>query len=260
MAELGEAQGNGDASKVTGHFRPFYRRTRYRMPTSASTFGEKLVGSNSNLSVLSGSAQNLLDPAKMMSMQEDARSRKISSEVMKRCLYRSVAAPCRRRIANRMSCSITPNDAGGNSASLSAGFYQRKMLSLSVTPMESLRVTPSQSPTEDRRFFYGFLSHGPTPRSTSPVPFDGGEREIDARNEGDDAKGLASLFRPQPTCVVARVWSQQDCGDDAPGGWNGSRPEGRNSGNNDLLNRSKLRSSNSIIKRKVIDVKSASPV
>lgn len=147
----------------------------------------------------------------MMSMQEDAQSRKISSEIMKRCLYKSaVAAPCRRRIANRTSCNLTARDGA---------FYSRKMLSLPITPMESQRATPSHSPTEERRFFYGFLSHGPTPRSTSPVPFDDEETE-NAGNEDDDenghCKGLASLFRPRPRCVMARVWSQQDC-DDALG-------------------------------------------
>lgn len=164
----------------------------------------------------------------MMSMQEDAQSRKISSEIMKRCLYKSVAAPCRRRITNRMSCNLTARDG----ASAAGTFFSRKMLSLPITPMESQRVTPSHSPTEDRRFFYGFLSHGPTPRSTSPVPFDDEEienagTEDDDGDENRDCKGLASLFRPQPRCVMARVWSQQDC-DDILSARGESRLEGRN--------------------------------
>lgn len=188
----------------------------------------------------------------MMSLQEDARSRKISSEVMKRCLYKSVTAPCRRRIMNRMSCSGTT----------SGNFYSRKMLSLPVTPMQSLRVTPSQSPTEDRRFFYGFLSHGPTPRSTTPVQMD--EDEEDGRYEDNDifddeerdCKGLASLFKPQPRYVVARVWSQQDCDE---------LPESRGASVNQtpvnsVQNSSRYRPPNLIIKRKAMNMNAASPI
>lgn len=218
--------------------------------------GEKLVGSNSNLSVLSGSAHNLLDPAKMMSLQEDARSRKISSEVMKRCLYKSVTAPCRRRIINRMSCSGT---------SSSGNFYSRKMLSLPVTPMQSLRVTPSQSPTEDRRFFYGFLSHGPTPRSTTPVRMgeEDEEEDDDGRyynkniedEEERDCKGLASLFKPQPRYVVARVWSQQNCDELPDSRGELVNPIPVNSAQN---NSTRYRPPNLIIKRKAMNA--ASPI
>lgn len=189
----------------------------------------------------------------MMSLQEDARSRKISSEVMKRCLYKSVTAPCRRRIMNRMSCSGTTS---------SGNFYSRKMLSLPVTPMQSLRVTPSQSPTEDRRFFYGFLSHGPTPRSTTPVQMD--EDEEDGRYEDNeifddeerDCKGLASLFKPQPRYVVARVWSQQDCDE---------LPESRGASVNQtpvnsVPNSSRYRPPNLIIRRKPMNMNAASPI
>jgi len=150
---------------------------------------------------------NLLDPVRLMSMQEDARLRKISTEVVKRSLYKSVTAPCRRRMMNRMSYCGSSSRRNDDSLSVSVNngssnkSYSRMFQSLPVTPLQSLAASPSHSPTGNKHFFYEFLSRGATPRCTTPEP----EENDDVIEEyGSDCKGLATLFRPQPRYVSAK--------------------------------------------------------
>jgi len=128
-----------------------------------------------------GSTQNLLDATKLMSLQDDAQCRRISSEVMKRCLYKSDTA-CRRRALNRMY--------GSSSRS-------RMVQSMPVTPAQSHPVSPAHSPTNMTGSLYAFLSRGATPRAVTPESEDGEEED-----DNCDA-GIASVLRPQPRYVRA---------------------------------------------------------
>jgi len=140
-----------------------------------------------------------MDPAKLMSMQEDAHSRKISSEVMKQCLYESViASPYRRQ--RRMS--MRPNDYRGLSSSTYSGAgdgdtgmmsYSRMVQSMPVTPAQSQTVTPAVSPTTLKRF-RAFTSRCATPD-------EGNDRSLEVAE--DSWKGLASLFKPCPRYISA---------------------------------------------------------
>jgi len=115
-----------------------------------------------------------------MTLQDDAQCRRISSEVMKRCLYKS-DVPCRRRAYGRLR--------GGPSRA-------RMAQSMPVTPSQSHTVSPSHSPTNMTGSLYAFLSRGTTPRAVTPETEDGEEdRKCDA--------GIASVLRPQPRYVRA---------------------------------------------------------
>lgn len=178
--------------KPPGRFHNFGHRSRYR----AASISREQLGSNTSLATLSGSSQNLLDPVKMMSMQEDAKSRKISSEVMKHCLYESVLLPSRRRL------SMRPADYGNMTASeygddQDLRSYARMVQSLPVTPAQSQTVTPLHSPRTSRRF-RAFFSCGMTPRNATPE-----EDEHSLEVEEDSWKGLPSLFRPRPRYIPA---------------------------------------------------------
>ena len=140
----------------------------------------------------------------MLSLQEDARSRKISAEIMKHGLYKSVAGPCRRRIhSSRMSYSSTWSQSDPMTEESRFRMYQ----SLPATPMQSVEGTPAHSPTSSRRFPFGFLSRGTTPRNTSPVPI--GEDGV----QEQDCQGLASIFKPQPRYIRANVRSKSNLDD-----------------------------------------------
>lgn len=117
-----------------------------------------------------------------MTLQDDARCRRISSEVMKRCLYKS-EAPCRRRRAY--------SQMYGRSA------RSRMVQSMPVTPSQSHSVSPSRSPTNMTGSMYTFLSRGTTPRAVTPETEDGEEED----NRCD--AGIASVLRPQPRYVRA---------------------------------------------------------
>ena len=93
--------------------------------------------------------QNLMDASKMMSMQEDARTHKISSEVMKQSLYKNVEGPSRRHGRPRIQGSRTWSDANQDG---SGGWQPRYYQSLPPTPMQSIGPTPSHSPT--RKFSF----------------------------------------------------------------------------------------------------------
>jgi hypothetical protein len=141
-------------------------------------------------SIIPGSSQNLLDPSRMMSMQEDAKSRRISSEVMKHRLYESVlTSPRRRRFSGYYGtggdCTPTSSFQG----------YARMVQSLPVTPAHSQNVTPAHSPKSKKSFNFGFMSQGVTP--TDPTPEEE-EMEVDADNQG-----LANIFKPRPRFIAA---------------------------------------------------------
>lgn len=144
-----------------------------------------------------GSNQNLLDPVKMMSMQEDAKSRKISSEVMKHCLYESVLSPSKRRFSMRPGnyCDMTVSEYGDDPSDPHS--YARMVQSLPVTPAQSQTVTPLHSPKSNRRF-RAFFSCGMTPRNATPE-----EDEQSLEVEEDSWKGLPSLFKPRPRYIPA---------------------------------------------------------
>jgi len=116
-----------------------------------------------------------------MTLQDDARCRRISSEVMKRCLYKS-DAPSRRRAYGRLH-------SGASRA--------RMAQSMPVTPAQSHTVSPAHSPTSMTGSFYTFLSRGTTPRAVTPETEDGDEDD-----DNCDA-GIASVLRPQPRYVRA---------------------------------------------------------
>jgi len=107
-------------------------------------------------------------------MQEDAYCRRISAEVMKRCLYKP-AAPCRRRILNRA------RDAGQQACAVQ---------SLPVTPGYSNFTTPVLSPATSYSCF-SLFSCTSTPRAASPETPD------------IDDQGLASVLTPRPRYVRA---------------------------------------------------------
>jgi len=115
-----------------------------------------------------------------MTLQDDAQCRRISSEVMKRCLYKS-DAPCRRRAYGRMY--------GSSKA--------RMVQSMPVTPAQSHTVSPSHSPTNMTSSLYAFLSRGTTPRAVTPETNDAEEED------GRSDMGIASVLRPQPRYVRA---------------------------------------------------------
>ena len=136
-----------------------------------------------------------------MSMQEDARSRRISSEVMKHRLYESVVtSPRRRRV------SVHAGYYGGqivNDMMTSSQGYSKAFMiqSLPVTPAHSQHPSPEGSPTMLRKFTYGYFSRGATPRERTPSEED---MCVDTDiPEEDSWKGLASMFKPQPRCIPA---------------------------------------------------------
>lgn len=124
-----------------------------------------------------GSTSNLLDQTRLLSMQEDAHCRRITVEVMKRCLYKSVV-PCRRRAMNRLSMSAAATVSGTNAPS-------RLTVSVPVTPIRSKMTSPVLSPTGSCGFF------GPMTELSDAADADYRDR------------GLASLFRPRPRYVRA---------------------------------------------------------
>ena len=134
----------------------------------------------------------------MMSMQEDAKSKKISAEVMKNRLYESVVASPRRRRMSARADYLTPTRSESQDFS-SFTEAARMVQSLPVTPAASQNVSPAQSPTSSRRFF-GYFSRGATPHVRTPEEI---HEDHWAEVQEDSWKGLASLFKPQPRYVSA---------------------------------------------------------
>jgi len=125
------------------------------------------------LCLLLGCTQQLLDSTRMLSMQEDAYCHRISSEVMKHCLYKP-AAPCRRRISSRLRHANQP---------------ARAVLSLPVTPGYSSATTPALSPTSS--ISCTAFSCSVTPRASSP------------ETQDIDNHGLANVLTPVSRYVRA---------------------------------------------------------
>jgi len=111
-------------------------------------------------------------------MQEDAHCRRITVEVMKRCLYKSVV-PCRRRAMNRLSSISMSSSTNGTT------LPSRLAVSVPVTPIRSKATSPALSPTGSCHFF-GVMTE------LSDV--------ADAENQD---RGLSSLFRPRPRYIRA---------------------------------------------------------
>ncbi len=131
----------------------------------------------------------------MMCMQDDAKSRRISSEVMKHRLYESVVtSPRRRRFSARLDFPSVP----GCDVQIDHGAFGRMAVSMPVTPAHSENVTPAHSPTSNRKFGFGFFSRGTTPHGMTPEEE---EEETLMEVEEDSWKGLASLFKPQPKYI-----------------------------------------------------------
>lgn len=138
--------------------------------------------------------QSLLDPTRMMAMQEDARNHKISSEVMKANLYKSVTRPRSRCYRLPNSRTWSNNDDDDNELS---SWYPKYYQSLPPTPLVSGRTTPNTSPTRSHQF--RFLSRGTTPRCTSPNGI---------MEEEEEGEGLAGVLKPRPRFINANQPSQ----------------------------------------------------
>jgi len=154
-----------------------------------------------------GSTQDLLDPVKMFAMQDDARSHRISSEVLKRCLYSSVisSSPYHRRQSVRTGDyrrGRPPSmhvDAASEPSRSSMPMSSRWVQSLPVSPAQSHVTSPIHSPTNLRHFGV-YMSHGTTPRNSSPDGTEyGSTSTLDV--EEDSWKGLPSLFKPRPRYI-----------------------------------------------------------
>jgi len=154
-----------------------------------------------------GSTQDLLDPVKLFAMQDDARSHRISSEVLKRCLYSSVisSSPYRRRQSvhtgdyRRGRPSSMHGDASLEPSRNSMPVSSRWVQSLPVSPAQSHVTSPIHSPT-NLHHFSAYMSHGTTPRNSSPDGTEcGSTSTLDV--EEDSWKGLPSLFKPRPRYI-----------------------------------------------------------
>jgi len=155
---------------------------------------------------VTGSTQNLLDPVKMFAMQDDARSHRISSEVLKRCLYSSVlsSSPYRRRQsvhtgdyrrAGRPPSMHADSDSSRGSLPVASRWAQ----SLPVSPAQSHFTSPIHSPV-NLHHYDAFMSQSASPRhSTSDSMECGSTSALDV--EEDSWKGLPSLFRPRPRYI-----------------------------------------------------------
>jgi len=151
----------------------FLTHTVYALCTTKTVF-ISLHSMVSNTVIMAGCSQPLLDQTQMLNMQEDAYCRRISAEVMKRCLYKP-AAPCRRRFRRR-----APNTSEQACV----------MQSLPATPGDSSFTTPLISPATSYSCF-SLFSCTTTPRAVSPETPDISDR------------GLASVLTPRPRYVHA---------------------------------------------------------
>ena len=140
-----------------------------------------------------------------MSLQEDAKSRRISSEVMKQRLYDSVVtSPRRRRMSSSLHAGYYEEDY--HNMSLPSYYSQpgRLVMSMPATPATSQRTTPAHSPTSQRKFMFGFFSRGNTPYGHTP------EDELmdttDLCEEPDRGQGIASIFSPNPRYIPGNRW------------------------------------------------------
>jgi len=142
-------------------------------------------------------------------MQDDAVSHRISSEVLKRCLYSSVisSSPYRRRQSmqtggyRRVRPPSMHNDAASdlNYGSIPVASSSRWAQSLPVSPAQSHVTSPIHSPT-NLYHCNTFMSRGATPRNSTPDGMEyGSTTTLDV--EEDSWKGLPSLFKPRPRYI-----------------------------------------------------------
>lgn len=164
-------------------FRSFASYGRFA-PMSTFSSACAVLGSSSNLALLSDGSTGL-DPAKMMSMQEDARARRISSEIMKHRLYENVITTTRPRCL-----SVGPPDYNYYPFLP----YSFSTHSMPVTPFRgSHETSPASTPSgsTNTHGFFRFYSRGTTPKCTTPV-------EENCTLEESSSTGLASLFGRYP--------------------------------------------------------------
>ena len=145
----------------------------------------------------------------MMSMQEDAKSRKLSSEVMKNRLYESVLVSPHRKRSQRaaMHASVMNGDVYSDEVTEMYMHPTRMAMSMPVTPATSTRTTPCTSPTMKRRnFLFNIFSRSQT--------MDFGDDMSDIYDDNDDTvRGIATIFSPQPKCIPAKRWAPHTDGD-----------------------------------------------
>jgi len=179
------------------------------------------LGSQSSINAF-GSTDHLSNTSSFMNMQEDAKSRKISAEIMKHRLYESVVTSPRRRrqsmtpggymtprdYRDRMSISTDEDDVQFDDQGSLTGAWtpQRYIQSMPVSPATSTRTTPMGSPKSERRSFTGYVRNrtvseagtrsGFYSRGTTP------DHETHAGIATED-QGLASIFRPVPRVISA---------------------------------------------------------
>lgn len=140
-------------------------------------------------------------------MQEEARSRKLTSEVMKNRLYESVVvSPRRKRTPGGLNASMLGGDMYTDEVTQFYMHPTRMAMSVPVTPAASARTTPCHSPSASRRFLFGLFSSA---QHSQTMDFS----EVDDVNTngsmvcGDDTRGIASIFSPVPKCIPANRWA-----------------------------------------------------
>lgn len=174
---------NSGQMAASSSFRSFSSCGRFA-PMSTFSSACAVLGSSSNLAFLSGGSVGL-DPAKMMSMQEDAKARLISSEIMKHRLYESVITTARPRCL-----SVGPPDYNYYPFLP----YSFSTHSMPVTPFRgSHETSPASTPSgiTNMHGFFRFYSRGTTPKCTTPV-------EENCMLEESSGIGLTSLFGRYP--------------------------------------------------------------
>ena len=151
----------------------------------------------------SGSTQDLsLDTMRRMSMQEDARSHRISAEVMKQRLYESVVvSPRHRRQSLRAMSSSAEEQDEIQLFARGARMAQSLPVTPAVTPGASQNTSPLQSPTSNKRFSYSHYSN--YGHRNDRYSFGGEGGGFNSRYYTNPrGYGLHSLFKPRQRCAT----------------------------------------------------------
>ena len=129
-----------------------------------------------------------------MDLSEDAKSHKISSEVMKHRLYESViTSPRRRRFSHRSD--YWSGDGGFyGMARMAQSLPVTPAITPAVTPGHSQNTSPTHSPRGSRRFMFGLFS--------SDHQDDDDTMQIEI-NDTVGARGLATILKPHPKYIAA---------------------------------------------------------